>query len=121
MSEELNAKIKELTDSFLGSLKGKAKEYYESRDYVKQRTQETLKDMAELTLALATESDNARKASIKESISTGVDTLENDTVALLQGVKNEGQAFLIQQLRGLAAFAQEALPTVLAWVLKSLA
>ena len=119
--EEMEAKVEELAASFLGGLKGKAREFYDSREDVKKRTQETLKDMAALTLALATAQDEGKKASLKESISTGVDTLENDTVAMLQGGKNEGQAFLIEKLRGLAAFAQDALPHVLSWALKTFA
>ena len=41
---------------------------------------------------------------------------ENDTAALLQGVKNEGRDFLMAQLRGLAGFIGDALPFVLKFV-----
>lgn len=118
MSEELKAKVKELTNGFLGSLKGKAKEFYDSRQDVKDRVASTTQAMAEITLALVTETDATRIASLKDSIDTGLDTLENDVAALLQGVKNEGSDWLMAQLRGLAGFAKDALPTVLKWALK---
>lgn len=119
MSEELKAEVKKLTDHFLGSLKGKAKEFYESRQDIKDRTASTAKAMAEITLALATESDPGRRASLKESLDTGLDTYENDVAAILQGAKNEGSDWLMQQLHGLAGFAKEALPTVLSWALRA--
>jgi len=120
MSEELKAKVKELTNSFLGSLKGKAKDFYESRQDIKDRTASTAKAMAEITLALATESDPAKKESLKDSLDTGLDTYENDVAAILQGAKNEGADWLKEQLRGLAGFAKEALPIALSWAMKAL-
>lgn len=120
MSEELRAKITELKNGFLGSLSGKAKDFYESRADVKARVQSTTEAMAQVTLALATTSDPAKIASLKDSIDTGLDTLENDVAALLQGVKNEGSDWLMVQLRGLAAFAKAGLPIAISWALKSL-
>lgn len=119
MSEELNAQVTKLTEQFLSSLKGKAKEFYESRQDIKDRTASTAKAMAEITLRLAVEKDEQRRASLKESLDTGLDTYENDVAAILQGTVNEGSTWLLEQLHVIAAFGKEALPVVLSWALKA--
>jgi hypothetical protein len=118
MTDDLKNKAEELAKAYLATLKGKAREFYETRADVKALMERTARNMAELSLELIQTTDPDRRASLLESIETGGETIENEVAALAQDVKNEAGSAITDALKMIVGFAKDALPTIISLVLK---
>jgi len=118
MTDELKDKAAELAGKYLATLRGKAKEFYETRAEVKDLMQRNIGYIATLSVELLEATDDARRASLRESIATAEDSITNEIAGLAQDVKTEAGSAIADGLRMIAGFAKEALPTVLELVLR---
>lgn len=113
MTDELRDKAEALAKSYLATLHGKARAFYETRADVKALMERTARNVAELSLELIQTTDPDRRASILESIETGGETIANEVAALAQDVSTEARSAIADALKMIVGFAKDTLPILL--------
>lgn len=116
MGTELEEEAKKLAGALIASLKGRARELYESRVDIRDLVVRTTRNAAKLALELAREKDEDRKENLRESLKTAEDTVANEVAALYQDVVTEAASWFTSALQMLISVAREAAPLVAKFV-----